>query len=84
MVNLVNEDSSDFYIYELNEFEIQVNCGKKDHLLRVGKDFTGSHKGHCSKFPSSHFQNFLGEARRAPPLGLHSSGVGFYLTDPLP
>ena len=42
----------------------------KVHLLRVGKDSAGSHKGHESKFLSSHFQNFSGGG---PPSGLHCS-----------
>ena len=34
--------------------------GKKAHLLRVGIDSAGPHKGHESKFLSSHFQKFSG------------------------
>ena len=43
-----------------------VNCGKKAHLLRVGIDSAGSHKGHESKFLSSHFQNFSGGGPPGP------------------
>ena len=39
---------------------LRVNCEKKAHLLRVGIDSAGSHKGHDSKFLSSHFQRFSG------------------------
>ena len=77
MVNLVIEDSSDF---TLDEFE-RVNCGEEKAHLQVGKDSAGSHKGHESKFLSSHFQKISGGG---PPSGLHCSSVGFHLTGPFP
>ena len=58
MLNLVVEDSSDFTFRDF-VFE-RVNCGKKAHFLRVGKDSAGSHKVHESKFLSSYFQTFSG------------------------
>ena len=68
-VNRVIEDSSAF---TFREFE-RVNCGKKAHLLRVGIDSAWSHKGHESKFLSSHFQRFSGGGPPRPPSGLHCS-----------
>ena len=41
---------------------------KKAHLLRVGIDSAGSHKGHESRFPSSHFPD-PHQAFIAPELG---------------
>ena len=62
-----------FHAKGLDEVE-RVNCGKKAHLLWVGKDSAGSDKGPGSKFLSFHFQNFSGGGPQTPrpPSGLLS------------
>ena len=57
MVNLVIEDSSDFTFRDLMSLRGLI-VQKKPHLLRVGIDSAGFHKGHESKVLSSHFQRF--------------------------
>ena len=49
---------------------------KKAHLLQIGIDSAGSHKGHESKFLSSHFQRFSeGGPPDPPPPNPHQAFV---------
>ena len=50
---------------------------KKAHLLRVGIDSAGSHKGHESKFLSSHFQRSSGGGPPDPHQAFIAHELGF-------
>ena len=52
---------------------------EKAHLLWVGKDSAGSHKGHESKILSSHFQKISGGGPDP-----HQAFIAPYLTGPFP